>query len=119
MTSTERIVANFVRMSGQEVKARYWSPASEQFAGGDQLMRLLSEGWQPEKYVETEKHWYGEARHIVLYHMVLHRGGEQVVMTAIGGPFVNQMIQDERLGLELVKYDGPQRELRFTVAVRE
>lgn len=81
---------------------RYWSPQSQQYAAGDQLMWYLSQGWLPDSRVEVETHWFGEGRYILVYRFTLRKGGRQMPIAVAGNPLVREMVTDERLNMEVV-----------------
>ena len=78
---------------------RYWSPASQSHAAGDQLLRYLKAGWTPDSTVRIETRWFGEARHTLIYHLILRRGGQQLEMPVLASPLIRRMMRDRRLGL--------------------
>lgn len=90
---------------------RYWSPETQLYAGGDHLLRYLEHGWQIEHGVETETHWFGEARYVVVYRFPLVRGGQRLVMPVVGNPFVRQLVREPERTLAQVT-----TELRAMVA---
>lgn len=97
---------------------RYWSPASQAYASGDQLLRFLREGWALEDRVEVETHWFGEARHIQLYHVTLYKADERLPMCVMGNPFTDRVMKNPDLDLTLVHYEGAGDNLKFKVIGR-
>jgi len=83
---------------------RYWSPRSQAYASGDQLLYYLKEGWTLDTIVEVETHWFGEARHILIYHFRLRKEDREMPMRVLGNPFAHEMVNDEQLGLEQVPH---------------
>lgn len=96
-------------------QGRYWSPASQAHATGDQLMRYLHDGWTLDKEVGVETVWFGEARHIVIYHFRLRQGTAQCVMPVLSNPFTNGLVNDSALGLQRVDVQREGEQLRFAV----
>ena len=92
------------------VRYRYWSHQSQPFAVGDQLLRYLEAGWDVEDRVEVETHWFGEARHIIIFHFTLVKGQNRLVMPVLGGPFARELVRSSD-DFELV----PVRERRHLV----
>ena len=83
---------------------RYWSPRSQAYASGDQLLYYLREGWTPDTVVEVETHWFGDARHILIYHFRLRKDGNELPMRVLGNPFAFGIVNDEHLALEQVPH---------------
>jgi hypothetical protein len=83
---------------------RYWSPRSQAYASGDQLLYYLKEGWTPDTIVEVETHWFGEARHILIYHFRLRKEGRELPMRVLGNPFAHGLVNDEHMALEQVPH---------------
>ena len=88
---------------------RYWSPRSQAYASGDQLLYYLSEGWIPDTIVEVETHWFGDARHILIYHFRLRKEDSEQPMRVLGNPFAYGIVNDGHLELEQVPH---RRQLR-------
>jgi hypothetical protein len=98
---------------------RYWSPRAQMYASGDQLMHYLDEDWEPDRVVEVETHWFGEARHIQVYHFVLRRGSNELTMRVIGNPFSHRLVNDARLNFQQVPHRRTVRKVTFDVMKEE
>ncbi len=90
---------------------RYWSSLSQPYAAGDQLMRYLEEGWELERRVEVETHWFGETRHIVIYHFTLSQRNRRVLMRVLGTPMVRSLVERHAGELDLVPVREPSRQI--------
>ena len=73
---------------------RHWSPQSQRFAGGDALLSFLSSGWSIQEDVYYEEVWHGGSRRALIYHIVLSRGSQRVVMRVIENPFVDRLLAE-------------------------
>lgn len=72
---------------------QHWSPQSENFAGGDQLISALREGWTlDEQIVFAEQDWKSNNRYVTIYHFSLTRQGELMIMPVLGNPFVERYL---------------------------
>ncbi len=96
---------------------RYWSP-SQTYACGDQLARMLQEGWELDDEIGVERLWFGDARHTCLYHVTLYRGAEGAAMSVLCNPFSSDIFHDERHNFKLVDHSRQTREIRFQVMQR-
>jgi hypothetical protein len=92
---------------------RYWSPRSQAYASVDQLLYYLRDGWTPDPTVEVETHWFGEARHILIYHFRLYKEGRELPMRVLGNPFAFGMVNDERSELEQIPHRRQQRSVNL------
>lgn len=92
---------------------RYWSAQSQPYAAGDQMLRYLLEGWEIDPRVEVESHWFGDARHIVIYHVVLKAGDKRLPMRVLGTPYVQNMLSDKNANFDLVPVRATRRRVRF------
>ncbi len=81
---------------------RYWSPHSQQYAAGDQLLWYLGQGWLLDSRVEVQTHWFGEGRYILVYRFTLRKADRQMTLAVVGNPFTRELVNDERLNLEVV-----------------
>ncbi|MBN1963733.1 MAG: hypothetical protein JW910_03735 [Anaerolineae bacterium] len=114
----QRTIAELKHTITDSERNRYWSPASQAHATGDQLLRYLEEDWLLEPEVGVELVWFGEARHIVLFHFRLRKGSSRMDMPVLGNPFVNGLVSDAELGLKRVPYRRDGETLRFTVVTQ-
>ena len=71
---------------------RHWSPVSEKYAGGDQLVTLLNEGWQIKETIFCETIWHAGTRPVEIYHMDVVRGDEAMPVPVIANPYVRRII---------------------------
>ena len=92
---SQQSAASFLRADAELF--RYWSPRSQAYASGDQLLYFLSEGWTPDTIVEVETHWFGEARHILIYHFRLRKDNNELPMRVLGNPFAYGLVNDGHL----------------------
>ncbi len=92
---------------------RYWSAQSQAYAAADQLLRYLLEGWQVDRRVEVESHWFGDARHIVIYHVVLSHSDRRLPMRVLGTPFVQDMLDHDSADFELVQVRSTRQRIRL------
>jgi hypothetical protein len=68
--------------------AQHWSPTSESYAGGDQLVTRIYEGWEMQPVAYLEHKWYAGQRGIKVYHVTLVRDNEGIEMPVIDNPYV-------------------------------
>ena len=72
---------------------RHWSPTSENFAGGDVIVTLLTgEGWKIGETIFCEEYWCAGSRLVTIYHMELHRSGETMTVPVLANPYVRRMV---------------------------
>jgi hypothetical protein len=82
---------------------RYWSPLSEQYAGGDCLFAALYCGWTVNPVVYREEHWRSESRSVCVYHFELVQDGQLVTMPVIANPYINRLIRDQALEVQSIE----------------
>lgn len=74
-------------------KYQHWCPQSENYAGGDHLISAFREGWKLEdKMVYAEKKWKSGTRPVKVYHFVLVRDDETMIMPVISNPYVERYL---------------------------
>lgn len=71
---------------------QHWSPSSEHYAGGDQLVTLMFDGWELDDTVYLEEKWIGGLRHVKVYHMTLRRGGDVLEIPVLYNPYVVRLV---------------------------
>jgi hypothetical protein len=71
---------------------KHWSPLSEEYCGGDGLLTALRNGWQMDPVIRYEDKWFAGMRQITVYHIRLHRNGEERTMRVLNNPYVTRMI---------------------------
>ena len=69
---------------------RYWSPISEPYAGGDQLITLLQQGWQIKETIFYETYWHAGTRPVEVYHMSLLQEDETMTVRVLANPYVDR-----------------------------
>ncbi len=72
---------------------QHWHPDSEQYAGGDALVTLLTQGWEIEREVGVEDRFFAGLRSISVYHLTLVRDDERMRMPIIRNPYINRIIR--------------------------
>lgn len=81
-------------------KYHHWCPQSEAYAGGDQLISALREGWDlVDHIVRVKQEWKRGTRPVNIYHFVLERDDDRMVMPTLHNPFVARFIMDQALTL--------------------
>lgn len=101
MPKTTRVTNYHVQY--QDVTSQHWHPRSEEFAGGDNLMTALENGWHINECLLT-KHYYAGMRSVKVYRFHLSKGDSQIVMPVIYNPYVERLIDEE--GYELQEEDS-------------
>ncbi len=71
---------------------RHWSPRSEQFAGGDNLITAIMRGWEVSETVYKEDLWHAGVRQAALYHFHLTRDEREITMPVVENPYVTRML---------------------------
>ncbi len=71
---------------------RHWSPISEKYAGGDQLITLLNQGWQIKETIFCETYWHAGSRPVEIYHMDLVRDHETLAVPVLTNPYVRRIV---------------------------
>lgn len=75
-----------------EVTSQHWHPTSEQFAGADNLITAVNEGWEFDETVILRPHWYAGQRRVDVFYFTLTRNDEQMTMPVINNPYVERLI---------------------------
>jgi len=73
--------------------AQHWHPASEEYAGGDALVTLLSQGWNMKRDVYVEKREFAGLRSVSVYHLELERGGDVLKVPVVRNPYINRVLR--------------------------
>jgi hypothetical protein len=94
------ITHSYEYTSSDPQQYRYWSP-NQPYASGDQLARILHEGWQLGEEIGVEDFWYGEGRQVTIFWALLFKNGQQLTMRVMNNPYVRHLLSDEQLGLKL------------------
>lgn len=75
-----------------DVTSQHWHPSSAQFAGADNLITAVNEGWEFEDTVILRPYWYAGQRRVDVFYFKLSRSGEQMTMPVINNPYVERLI---------------------------
>lgn len=75
-----------------DVSSQHWHPSSESFAGGDNLMTALNNGWSFDKTVVVEQHWFAGMRSTHVYYFELTRDDEKMTMPVLECPYVARLL---------------------------
>ena len=73
------------------VTSQHWTPNSERFAGGDNLMTAIYRGWQIEKCVAVH-HTYNGMREVKVFEFTLSKNGETMTMPVIHNPYIERFL---------------------------
>jgi len=87
----------------QDLTTQYWHPNSEQFAGGDNLMTAIDNGWDIES-CSLVKHYYAGMRAVKVYRFHLSNGDDKMVMPVIYNPYIERLIDEA--GYELTEEES-------------
>jgi hypothetical protein len=82
---------------------KHWAANSERYACGAALLTRLRGGWEITGAIYSEIFWHAGARPVTIYHFVLSRADEQIVMPVVTTPYVRRMIYTWKL--EVRPYD--------------
>jgi hypothetical protein len=89
---------NATRTSNYHVEyledVQHWHPASQPYAGGDNLVGALYEGWEMSNVVAREEHWFAGMRFVAVYHVELNRDGETLIMPVIFTPYITRLLAE-------------------------
>lgn len=72
---------------------RYWSPKSENYAGGDVLMDLLDQGWEIGETIFYETFWHNSGRATDVYHMELMRDNDVMHISVLTNPYIRRFVR--------------------------
>ena len=72
---------------------QHWAKESEDYAGGDALVTMLSNGWKLKPEVRIEDRFFAGLRSVSVYHLKLERDGEIIDMPVLRNPYVNRIIR--------------------------
>ena len=70
----------------------HWCPRSQYYAGFDQLLAQLAQGWFIHGMISFDEYWHGGARRVLIYHVTLHHGEEAVQMRVLNNPAAERFI---------------------------
>ena len=88
---------------------QHWCPQSAKYAGGDHLISAFRVGWVFEdNTVYAEQDWKSGSRAITVYHFVLVRNDETMIMPVINNPFIERFIIEKPM---TIVYDSNKVEL--------
>jgi hypothetical protein len=73
--------------------AQHWHAASEEYAGGDALVTLISNGWTMKRDVYVEKREFAGLRSISVYHVELEKDGKTIKMPVVRNPYINRVLR--------------------------
>lgn len=83
---------------------QHWCPQSAKYAGGDHLISAIRNGWTFEdNTVYAEQSWKSGSRPVTVYHFVLIRDNEAMIMPVISNPFIERFITE---GLMTIVFDS-------------
>ena len=71
---------------------QHWHPESQPYAGGDNLVGALYEGWEMSNIVAREEHWFAGMRFVAVYYVELTRDGEALTMPVIHTPYLTRLL---------------------------
>lgn len=74
------------------VIVRYWSPVSEKYAGADCLVTALQNGWRVIGDIYREDFWHAGTRLTSVFHVMLRRDNDSMVMPIISNPYIRRLI---------------------------
>lgn len=95
-------VSNF-HVQYLDVTSQYWHPQSAQFAGCDNLLTALEQGWEIVNF-EVATHDYAGARYVKIYEFTLRSGNRQMTMPVIDNPYLQRWLRDEGYDLSQVGF---------------
>ena len=72
---------------------RHWSPESQRYAGGDNLMVALDQGWKIGGPIPCDVFWFRAMCRTRLYKVTLRRDDEVMYMTVLSNPYVDSMVE--------------------------
>lgn len=79
---------------------QHWCPQSENYAGGDHLISAFRAGWDlADDMVAVQQYWKSGSRPVSIYHFVLERDGETMIMPTLHNPFIERFIIEQSLTL--------------------
>lgn len=82
-----------------DVTSQHWHSNSARYAGGDNLLTALNNGWEIEAcYAESVV--YAGARSVSIYRFVLKRDGEVVQMPVIDNPYVTRFVEQSGITVQ-------------------
>jgi len=88
-------VANF-HVQYMDVTSQHWHPKSEHFAGGDNLITAVENGWEVNECMLVQ-HWYAGMRSVKIYEFTLRRGDTSMLMPVISNPYVERFIKEGKI----------------------
>ena len=79
-------------------RTSHWSPTSQVFAGADNLLWALDDGWQLDSEVACVRYPHRTVtRSISVYRFTLHQNGSTLVMPVIDTPYLSRLIAQHGL----------------------
>lgn len=72
----------------------HWCSLSESYAGVDILLCYIDAGWKIEGDIGFDEHWFGGARHILVYHFSLIKKDDHITMAVLSNPVLDRFLKD-------------------------
>ncbi len=82
-----------------DITSQYWDPSSAAYAGGDNLITALSNGFDVEKCT-MRRHTYAPSRFVDIYEFHLIRDGEAFTMPVLNNPYIQRFITENNIRVE-------------------
>ena len=74
-------------------KSSHWSPTSQAFAGADNLLWALDEGWQLDPEVACVRYpHHTVTRSVSVYRFTMHQDHRTLIMPVIDTPYLRRVI---------------------------
>ena len=71
---------------------RHWSPRSEAYAGGDNLLTAMNRGWEVGNVVTCQKYYHAGVRCVSIYEFTLRKNGTEIKMPVLENPYITRML---------------------------
>ena len=82
----------------------HWCSESEEYAAGNHLITALRSGWSlAAPRVEAKQVWRNRSRPLTVYHFLLARNHQTMLMPVLSNPYVERYIIQNQIA---VVYDG-------------
>mgnify|MGYP006277267135 CR=1 FL=1 len=84
-----------------DITSQYWNPNSADYAGGDNLITVLAEGYDVEKCT-LRRHTYAPSRFVDIYvfHLKRESDNEELVMPVLNNPYIQRFIRENDIEVE-------------------
>ena len=76
---------------------RHWHPQLQNYVPGHVLLEYIQTGWKLDDRVEVARFYFGDHRHVDVYHFTLKHDEDQVNIPVLANPAVLKIVEEYKL----------------------